>query len=277
MMKIFRLPILILMGIALIPWFSTATAAGQSYRFGVFPYLSPLRLDQIYSPVARELSKALDRQINFRTSTSTPRFKERLQTGYYEIALMPPIYYPYAIDTLGYLPVARMEESFYSLIVTLESNDIRSVDDLKGKKIGLPPIMGPVVVLAQRSLVKQGISLESDVSFEKHRTLGGCFQKLLARKLDACVSPSFAVSAFKKFMGVEFRTVMKSESFANQLFMVHPRVSEQDRDRIRDTIFSWRNSEQGKRLLEAMNTTGFVKVEDGDYDSMRSFLLEVMK
>jgi len=276
-MKLLKMPALILMVIASMPPASTSAASEQSYLFGVFPYLSPLRLDEIFSPVSQELSKNLGHQIKFRTSSNLPRFREKLMSEYYDFAIIQPVFYPLAIDQVGYIPLVKMEEPIFSVIMVLENSPIRSVEGLKGKKIAAPAVFGPIVGLAKRSLIEHGISPDVDVSFEKNKTIGACFQKVLVGQSDACVAPNFAVNAFEKSMGVKLRTLMRSEGIPNQSLVVHPRVPEQIRNQIRQTFLSWRYSEQGRKLLDTMNTKGFVELRDSEYDVIRSFVRKMNK
>jgi phosphonate transport system substrate-binding protein len=269
------LKLLLLSLMALNPVLSAQNSTERSLILGVFPYLSPIRMDDIYAPVSQELSSNLGLRIKFTTSSNLPKFREKLKSGYYDIAIVQPVLYPFAVDTIGYIPLVRMEEPIFSVIMVLESSPLRSIEDLKGKKIATPPVFGPIVGLAKRSLVKQGISPDTDIIFETNKTVGSCFQKVLVGQADACLAPDFAVKPFEKSMGVKLRTLLRSEGIPNQSLMVHPRVSEQDRSNIRQTLLSWRYSEKGRNLLNSMSTKGFVEFSDSEYDTVRNFVREL--
>jgi phosphonate transport system substrate-binding protein len=276
-MKLLKLPSLIILLIASLPIAGTTAASEQTYLFGVFPYLSPIRMDEIYSPVSQDLSKNLGQRVKFRTSSNLPRFREKLMSEYYDFAFIQPVFYPLVVDQAGYIPIVRMEEPIFSVIMVLESSPIRSIQDLKGKKIATPPVFGPVVSLAKRSLIKHGISPDTDVYFKTNKTIGACFQKIMVGQADACVAPNFAVKTFEKSMGLKFRTIMRSEGIPNQSMVVHPRVSEQVRNQIRQILLSWSSSEKGRKLLGLMNTKGFVELKDSEYDIVRSFVQQMKK
>jgi len=234
-------------------------------------------MDEIYSPISQDLSKNLRHKVKFRTSSNLARFREKLMSEYYDFAIIQPVFYPLAVDQVGYIPLIRMEEPVFSVIMVLDNSPIQSVQDLRGKKIATPPVFGPIVSLAKRSLTEQGVSPDVDVSFETNKTVGACFQKILVGQADACVAPNFAVKTFEKSMGVKFRTIMRSEGFPNQSLVVHPRVPGHVRNQIRQTVMSWRYSEQGQKLLDNMNTQGFVEIKDSEYDIVRSFVREMNK
>ena len=267
--------LLLLFLLALSPALSAQSTIEKPFVFGVFPYLSPIRLDEIFSPVSQELSLTLDHRVKFTTSSNLPKFKEKLKFGYYDMAIIQPILYPFAVDTVGYIPLVRMEEPILAVIMVLENSPLQSVIDLKGKKIATPPVFGPIVSLAKRSLIEHGISPDADISFVTNKTVGSCFQKVLVGQADACLAPDFAVKPFEKSMGIKLRTLLRSEGIPNQSLVVHPRVPEQVRKKILQTLLSWRYFEKGRNLLKPMNTKGFVELRDSEYDIVRKFVREL--
>ena len=247
------------------------------YKFGVFPYLSPVRMDEIYSPVSDEIANRINHKVKFRTSSTFKKFFAKLKAEYYDIALIQPFWYPVAVDKKGYIPLLRMEEPFVSLIMVLNSSQINTVDDLRGKIIATPPAFVPVVHMARRALIKKGITPGKDVIFKAYKSVDSCFQHVLTGKASACVTPPFAPAVFEKAMNIKLRTVLKSSSIPNLSIVVHPRVSAVAREQIRKTIMSWKNTKKGKHLLSNMQTKRFVPITDKEYDIVRQFLKELKK
>ena len=267
--------------IIILGFFNQAFAAGYTesdeYKFGVFPYLSAARMDNIYAPVSAELSKNLNHKVKFRTSSTFKKFLTKLKAEYYDIALIQPFWYPIAVDIKGYIPLLKMEEPFVSLIMTLSDSKVRSVDDLRGKIIATPPSFVPVVHMARRALIAKGLVPGKDVTFKAFKSVDSCLQQVLIGKASACVAPPFAPAIFEKAMKVKLRTLLKSPGIPNLALVIHPRLPEQKRIKIRETIMSWHHENKGKRLLNSMQTKQFVPIIDKDYDVIREFLKEIKK
>ncbi len=242
------------------------------YMFGVFPYFSPLRLDDIYAPVSQELSGILGRQVKFTTSTTFEIFLAKLKSRHYDFAIIPPILYPVAIDELQYLPVVRMEEKLQSLILVREDSTLMDIEDLRGKVIATPPRKGPVIGVVKRAMKERNMKPDEHVDFRAFKSVSSGLQQLLAGKVDACIAPSFAYASFAKSRGVKLRTLWQSSSLPNLSLVIHPRVPQQDRDGIQEALLSWRDSIKGQALLRGMSTQGFVPVDDKEYDVIRSFI-----
>lgn len=249
----------------------------NEYKFGVFPYLSTTHMDKIYSPVSDELTKELKHKVKFRTSSTFKKFLSKLNSEYYDFALIQPFWYPVAVDKKGYIPLLKMKEPFVSLIMVLDSSKIFNAEDLKGKTIATPPAFVPVVHMARRALIAKGIVPGRDVKFKAFKSVDSCFQQVLIRKASACVAPPFTPAAFESFMNIKLRSVLKSSGIPNLYLVMHPRVPKHDRMQIKKNIMSWSNTKKGQALLSKMQTKQFVPIIDKEYDVVRNFLKEIKK
>jgi len=247
------------------------------YKFGVFPYLSAIRMDQIYSPVSNEIARGINHKVKFRTSSTFKNFLGKLKSEYYDFALIQPFWYPIAVDKKGYLPLLKMEEPFVALIMVLDNSLVKTVDDLRGKIIATPPAFVPVVHLARQALIRKGITPGKEVIFKAFKSVDSCLQQVLTGKATACVTPPFAPVIFEKSMKVKLRTVIKSESIPNLSIVIHPRIPMSDRASIKRIIMSWDQSVSGRRLLDKMQTKRFLPIENNEYDVVRELLKRIKK
>ena len=247
----------------------------SAYKFGVLPYLSTTRLENIYAPVSAELSLALRHKVNFRTSSSHDRFLNSLKQQRYDIALIQPFWYPPAVGQFGYQPLVRMQEPFISLIMVLDDSPLRSVNDLKGKIIATPPAFAPVVYMARRALKEAGLIPDKDVQLRAFKSVDSCFQQVLIGSADACITPPFAVAIIEEKMGMKLRALLKTTSIPNLSIVVHKRIPADKREQLKNIFLSWRQDNAGKRLLDRMKTQGFVPAIDKEYDVVRALMREV--
>ena len=249
----------------------------RPYQFGVFPYLSPVTMNNLYSPVASQLSSSLNFPVQFRTSSTFNRFLAKLRNEYYDFALIQPFWYPVAVDQHSYIPAVRMQEPFESLILVLDDSPYRTIDDLKNTTIAAPPSFVPVVHMARQALIDNDIKPGRDFSFNHFKSVDSCLQQVLIGKASACVAPPFAPAVFEKNMKVKLRTLLRSKSIPNLSLVIHPRVPEKHRQTITSAFLSWKSSPRYKQLLENMQTEGFVRIIDSEYNSVRDFIKSLKK
>lgn len=244
----------------------------ETYKFGVFPYLSPNTINEIYLPVSQELSSVLTKKVSLMTESTHRQFLKNLYNEYYDIALIPPFWYPVAVDKRNYLPVVRMQEPFVSMIMVLESSDIYSVNDLKGKIIATPPVSSPVVNLSIKSLIEQGLVPGRDLIFKDNETAEECLQKVFKKEASACISPPYAPAHFEKQMNIKLRSVNSSSGIPSASLIIHSRVDSTVRTAIRDSFISWKNTTKGRAMLNRMHTKAYVPIVPHEYDVVRKLL-----
>jgi len=263
-MKALVISLLFFLGIT-----SANAATEKLYQFGVFPYLSPLRMDKIYAPVSQQLTSILDRPVKFTTSSSHHKFLKKLKSGFFDFALVQPFWYPLAVDKYNYLPGVRMKEPFVSLIMTSDNSMYKSINDLKGTVIATPPANVPVVHLARQTLIENGITPGKDIQFAHFNSVDSCFQQVLIGKASACVTPPFATAAFANAMNIKLRVLLKSKALPNMSLVFNKRVSREIREKIQKEFSSWSSSGLGRTILKQIQTRGFIPVRDNEYDIIR--------
>ena len=265
---------IILASMILIPFSGSATQKKEieTYKFGVFPYLSMSAINEIYLPVSQELSNVLTKKVSLVTESTHRQFLKNLNNEYYDIALIPPFWFPVAVDKRNYLPVVRMQEPFVSMIMVLESSDIYSVNDLKGKIIATPPVSSPVVNLSIKSLLKQGIVPGRDLFFNDNETAEECLQRVFKKEASACISPPYAPAHIEKEMNIKLRSVNSSSAIPNASLIIHSRVDSNVRYAIRDSFISWKNTAKGRAMLNRINTKAYVPIDSHEYDVVRKIL-----
>jgi len=255
---------------------SHSNSAGH-YVFGVFPYLSAVRLENIYAPVAASLQQAIGGEVHFRTASQFKRFFGRLKQQHYDIALIQPFWYVPSVDQFGYLPLARMQEPFTSLIMVLDDSPLKTPEDLRGKVIATPPAFVPVVHMARKALKERGLMPGRDLQLKAFKSVDSCFQQVLIGNADACISPPFAPAVVEEKMHVRLRVILKTAAIPNLTFIVHQRVPAQARERLQQTILSWHSSREGQQLLQGMKTQGFIPALEEDYTGVRELVRETQK
>lgn len=78
-------------------------------------------------------------------------------------------------------------------------------------------------------------------------------------------------------MNVKFRPILKSKGIPNLTLVIHPRVPEHHRRIIIHEFLSWSDTDEGKKILTEMNTSGFTSINDNEYNVVRDFLKRIKK
>jgi len=247
----------------------------KAYTFGVFPYLSPLRLETLYAPVGRALSDGVGRPVRFRTASKSKLFFAKLEAGAYDIALIQPLWVPPALDRFGYLPLARIEEPLSAVIVVLDESPIRSAADLRGKVVATPPSVGPMTRMGTQALIDRGLAPGRDVEIKAFKSVDSCFQQVVIGAASACVSGRLVLGNIEERLKVKLRVLIETPGIPSLTFVVHPRVPAEDRMRLLETVVAWSDGEAGRQMMRRIGTNRFVPATSEDFDVVRSMFREM--
>jgi phosphonate transport system substrate-binding protein len=245
-----------------------APAAGE-YMFGVFPHLPPRDLEEVFGPMAQDLSSHVGRRMVLASSTTFERFSESLDKGQYDVAFVQPFEYVRIAERYGYVPLATRTERLNGIVVVAKDSPMKSLADLKGKRLALPPESAAVSQLILRQVRQGGIHPGRDVAVTHHRSHVSCMQQVVIGEADACGTAAPSVRFFQNKMNVELKTIVTTRDIPSSLFVAHPRVPEKVRASIRERIVNWSNTDEGKKILKRGELTPFKYATDVEYDVVR--------
>lgn len=258
------------------PAWAEEADAKRAYVFGVFPHLSMGQLEKIYAPIAEDFERALGRKVVFRSKSDFRQFATELQQRTYDVAMVQPFDYVAAHDRYGYLPLARRGETLAAQFMVKPDSPLKSIQDLRGKKVGVPPEPAAISHLVKLALTRAGVRPGRDVTIRHFRTHDSCLQQLLIGSIDSCGSAPYPVRFFKSKWKVDLRVLSETFVIPHALFVVHQRVPPNERQILLRTILSWPESERGRALLEQGSLTPFVVATDGEYDIVRDYSRQIL-
>ncbi|MCG6865121.1 MAG: phosphate/phosphite/phosphonate ABC transporter substrate-binding protein [Thiogranum sp.] len=240
--------------------------------FGVFPYLPTAQLEQIYAPVAADLSIATGREVQLRTRPSFDLFREELVQKRYDLVFIQPFAYAQVASANGYRSVAHPAEALKAIFVVRSDSDIREFKDLRNSTVAMPPKGAAVSLLGRQALTQYGLVPGTDIRLTYQNNHAACLRAVLIRKAAACVTAAPPLQIFTQRTGMIFRVLAHSDPIPGSTFAVHERLPAAMRSAIARRIVSWDQSAAGKVLLESLKLSPFVNSSDEDYLPVREIL-----
>ena len=165
--------------------------------------------------------------------------------------------------------MATRNKPLPAIIVVKPDSEFSSVADLRGKTIALPPSVAAMSYLIKDYLEKNGLDPQKDVTIEHHRSHASCMRSVLIGNAHACGTAPPALRFFQNKMKTELKTIARTKGIPSSIFAVHPRVTEDLRDKMMQQIATWPDTEEGKKLLKGVKVEAFIKVDDKEYDVVR--------
>ena len=249
-------------------------AADKPYSFGVFPYLPVTRIHEMYAPIAADFEAKIGRPVRLLSKARYETFEADIRDEAYDIAYIQPVLYVDAHDHHGYLPLARRRGKLAVLVVVREDSPIASLKDLEGKTLANPPADAAVSHLTSMALLSAGIDPRQGVRRDYGKNHFTCLQSVLIGVADACGTADGPLHALQKQKQGRsgLRVLPTTADMPYPLFVVHQRVPKAVRDALLRTILAWETTEEGRRILRAVEFTSFVTASDADYKVVRQYL-----
>ena len=239
------------------------------YRFGVFPYLPVLTIDQIFGPMAASFAQGLKRPVYLKTKSTFEKFAYELSRQTYDIVLVHPFNYVEAADRYGYRPLVRVDKKLTAVIMIDAEQPWRSWHDLAGRVLALPPELSAVSELLKAVLTDAGLNPDVDVMLSHYGTKMSCLQAVVIGSADACAVPRFILSWVGLIAEMRLKVMAETTPISQLVIAVHGRVPAADRAKLLADILSWPRTEQGQAILAAGAWSGFALAHDADYDGIR--------
>jgi len=246
---------------------NTARGGSGELLLGVFPFLNTRQIAQNFSPVLPALAKSASMPVYLRTASSFDTFSDALGISKYDIVIIQPFDYAKAVQH-GYIAVAGMKYWLEGNFFVLDNSPYKQVADFKGQVVAMPPENSVQSHLGRHALLQAGLKPGSDVTIDYRKTHDSCLQQEQRREAVTCITAELTLTMLPKEMSQDLRKVGKTEKVPGVLFMVHKRLPAKIRNQLRTEIIAWKNSDDGRKILQAMGFGDFVPFNRRDYEHM---------
>lgn len=257
------------------PCAAASQPAAEEYILGVLPFAPAISIEETFAPLAAELATAAGRPVKLRTAPSFERFMTELREGSYDIAFIQPFDYVDIARPLGYLPLAARNVRLAGQIVVREESPVRTLQDLKGKQLGVPPKVTTLSYIVRVALKQAGLVPESDLTLVYLGSHQACMQKLMIGTVDACgVSPA-SVRLNERQMKAGFRQLAETPPIPPPLFVVKKTVPAATRAAIKKALLKTEMTgvkPEQRELFLGEEKRPFRATSDREYDKIRTYL-----
>lgn len=249
-----------------------STNEPSQLTLAVLPYMAPPRILDTFEPLASYLSEKTGVIVRIKTSSDFDKFTQQTLLNRYDVVISNPYLYLKLHKQGNYVPLIADTNPFQAVFITRKSSNIRSINDTKGKRIGVLPkgaLAGhllPIDHLRQNKINKNNLTLIEFNSFDLILTA------LLDNKIDVgCFwLPYYDVISEKN--KPKLRIFSVTTKFVLDPYAVRNDLPENVKNKLRKAFLELNvKNEKNKRLLDHTGVGGFTEVNDNNYNQMREF------
>ncbi len=268
------------MAIAAFSWifFGLRAFATAEIKLGILPRLGAVELFMMFHPLAEYLTSETGEKVSIVIPKDFEAFQDAVRTGQLNIAFANSLVYVQLKKNVEIEPLAVSAEpkagtKFRGIIIARKNSGIKTVRDLKGKKLVFVEKDSAAGYLFQMLLLKKsGLDIHKDVLLlpfaKKHDNVtlavyngaaeaGGLREDDLEKMKDKVDQSQIKIIAYTDY-------------FPNWPVFAVPGLKKETVAKIRSALLQLKpHDRRVTRILRAANIAGFAPVSDKDYDGVR--------
>jgi phosphonate transport system substrate-binding protein len=232
------------------------------------------------APLRDYLAKALGEPVKLIIPTNYNATVEALGNGSLDFAYLGALTYVKAHERYGVVPLVQraIDKQFHSVFVTQAGSGIKSLADTKGKSFAFGDINSTSGhLIPYRELKKAGVDAEKDLKF---RYTGNHSATLKAVETGASDAGALDETVFKTMTsdgsvnGSKVRIFHTSDPFVDYVWVARKDVNPAHRENFAKAFISLKAG-QNSAILDILRGTEFVRVNDSEYNSIRTIAREL--
>ena len=247
--------------------------AKDTLVFGICPHDSgPAKVKRWYI-LADYLSSKLGKKIIVSEDFTFDAFIDKFSKGEYDFVYINPMHYVVAHNLQGYEVFAKEKgRKDQGVIIVRKDSPIRSVEDLRGKKIVFPsPTAWSATILVAAYLNDHGLKYGKDYipiyTNGPHEVTALAVIKGFA---NAGGSLERFVKNARPYIKENLRILAKTQATSPHVFAYHPRLDSGIVNQLQTALFSL--NREGKDVLQKIGFKGIEPYSDKDMDDVREIM-----
>ncbi|HHI76153.1 MAG TPA: phosphate/phosphite/phosphonate ABC transporter substrate-binding protein [Gammaproteobacteria bacterium] len=263
----------------LLLWLLLAGAATAAQRtalvLGVFPYFSPEQLATLYRPLADHLEARLGRPVRLVSAPDFATFKRRTAAGRYDILVTAPHLGRIAERRNGYRWLALTRNRSEAVFVSRRDSGIHTLGDLRGRRLALPPPLAIVHQMALETLERLGMEPQHDLRLLPRKSHDQALYAVIQGDADAA---AFGLPTWRRYRAPEKRALVvigRSASIPGFAILAHPRLGEPLLERLREALFAFPDTAEGRHFFDATALEGVRPVTHADRALLDHYLARI--
>lgn len=256
------------------PW----QVASAEIKLGTLPRLTAAELQTMYAPLAEYLSKETGEKVSLVIPKTFEDFKQVAKAGQIDIGFANPLIYIELKDKANIDPLALSSEvksgtRIRGIIIARKDSNITKVQELKGKKLVFMDRDSAAGYIFQLLLMnKAGLDVNKDITLlpfgKKHENVA---KAVLDKTADAGGIREDELEKIKDKVDIsQLRIVGYTDYFPNWPFFATSKLNPATAARVKAALLKLKpNDPQNQTILGPARLTGFIPVQDKEYDDLR--------
>jgi len=249
-------------------------ASANPITFGILPFVSAEQLVVRFTPLVDYLSQQLHTTVRIETAPNFVEFSRRTaEDKRYDILFTAPHFYPSA-EKSGYRLIASVDSpGMRALIVVPKKSAIKTLQDLRGKRMATVDIYSLASLLIKKHLAKNGINPDKDLEIITTPTHNASLLSAYHGITDASALMQPPYAAADKQVRDNMRIIAKTQRAPHIPISVGSRINKACATEISNLLLNMASTNAGKNVLKHNRFSGFKLANADDYKKIKALML----
>ncbi len=249
------------------------TRLEKVFIVGVVPQFEARKLHSIWRPILNYLENETGYTFKLRGSPSIPEFEKQFIQAEFDFAYMNPYHLVIANDIAGYIPLVRDHgRQLFGVLVVKKDSDIKSPDELKGKKVAFP---APNALAASMQIRQELLDkFDTDVIPLYVKTHDSVYLSVLLGQSAAGGGVQKTLNQQSPENRDALRVIHSTQKVTPHPFAALPSVPEDVRKAVISAFMKLGDTESGRSMLRLIPIKKIGTASIQDYASLKKMGLE---
>lgn len=249
----------------------TEAAEAKPLRLGIMPFNSTLALFKTHQPLRLYLQNALGRPVELYTAADYFSFLNESLAGSYDLAITGPHFGVMGLQK-GQEALVRYKATLQPVFVVRPNSGIRSLDDLRGKRIGLSSRLSISSIGGVKWLLDHDLRMGRDYQLFERTTHGAAVAAVAVGELDAALTTHTPLHQVPEDVRAKVVVMPIDVRVPHLMTMAHSRLGKAEIARIRATLLRFGNTPEGQEFFRSTGYEGYQEVTQADIQALAPYI-----
>lgn len=263
----------ILRWLGILPFMRSATTEGvesRPLRLGIMPFNSTLALFKTHQPLRQHLQNELGRPIELFTAADYFTFLNSSLAGEYDLLITGPHFGVMCLPS--YEAMVRYKAVLQPVFVVRPSSGIRSLDDLRGKRIGLSSRLSISSIGGVKWLLDHGMQMGRDYQLFERTTHGAAVAAVAVGELDAALTTHTPLHQVPEDVRAKVSILPIDVRVPHLMTLGHHRLGKAELKRIRSALLKFGSTAPGQAFFRDTGYEDYATITPEDIESLAPYV-----
>lgn len=247
-------------------------AAGlPALKLGIMPFNSTLALFKTHQPLRQYLSAQLGRPVELFTSADYFTFLNASLAGEFDLLITGPHFGAMCLSK-GYEPLFHYRAVLQPIFVVRRDGNIHSLDDLRGKRIGLSSRLSVSSIGGVKWLADHGLQVGRDYQLFERATHGAAVAGVAVGDLDAALTTYTPLRQVPEDVRARIAVLPLDLQVPHLMTLAHSRLGKHEIEKVRKALQNFPNTPEGQAYFKDTGYEGYDSIREEDLKALAPFV-----